>query len=410
MTFHHLFFYLLFTVLSLNARGISAAENNEQIVATGRFKQLREVESNLADRKNRDYQNEKARANVMRSQYVLLGFNRSMSGDVFGAIDAFNQIPEHAAPAQAIEFDAIQHGVAEDAITAIVQAAKSRQIVILNEAHHVPMHRAFAMLLARELSKIGYTYMACETFDPARGSPLSHRYVSEASGTFSKESVYGNFLRDALQSNWKFIAYEPEKDPREFNMAKNITDQIFRQDPKAKVFIYAGYGHGMKFPLAQSDDDKSHMAAQLKKLTGLEPLSIDQTVMYEHFDTKAQHDLYRAALARHGKAKPFVLKSAHAGYLKVAMHPAAVDFQVIYPAYTLDKQTQRATWLSRLAGFTARDIPKELLPKTGKRLIYAYHQQDPVDSVPADVIMVEAGKAVPKLMLPPGEFRFAFED
>lgn len=34
----------------------------------------------------------------------------------------------------------------------------------LNEAHHIPMHRAFAMQLARELRKIGYTWLACETF------------------------------------------------------------------------------------------------------------------------------------------------------------------------------------------------------------------------------------------------------
>lgn len=55
-------------------------------------------------------------------------------------------------------------------------------------------------------------------------------------------------------------------------------------------------------------------------------------------------------------------------------------------------------------------IPLELLPKKGKRLIYAYHLNDPLDAAPADVIMVEEGKSIPKLMLPKGEFRFAFED
>ncbi|MES2037881.1 MAG: hypothetical protein V4495_08595 [Pseudomonadota bacterium] len=41
---------------------------------------------------------------------------------------------------------------------------------------------------------------------------------------------------------------------------------------------------------------------------------------------------------------------------------------------------------------------------------YAYHKQEPADGMPADVVMVQAGKTPPKLMLPPGEFRFAFED
>jgi len=61
----------------------------------------------------------------------------------------------------------IEDAIAEDAIAAIVREAKNRQVVILNEAHHVPLHRAFAMKLARELRKIGYEYLACEAFQEA---------------------------------------------------------------------------------------------------------------------------------------------------------------------------------------------------------------------------------------------------
>ncbi|MBI3730472.1 MAG: hypothetical protein HY254_19355 [Burkholderiales bacterium] len=41
---------------------------------------------------------------------------------------------------------------------------------------------------------------------------------------------------------------------------------------------------------------------------------------------------------------------------------------------------------------------------------YAYHKQEPADGMPADVVMVQADKTPPKLMLPLDEFRFAYED
>ncbi|WP_423027170.1 hypothetical protein [Undibacterium sp. Ji42W] len=335
---------------------------------------------------------------------------RSMAGDVDGAIAAFNQMPVEDVPATSSEFDSINNAKAEDAITAIVREAKKTQVVILNEAHHVSMHRAFAMKLARELKKEGYTYLACEAFSLYDDFPLQKQYVSENTGMLTKETTYSNFLRDAMQDQWKFVSYEPVNSPRESGMAKNLVQKIFRQDPKAKVFIYAGYSHAHEFPVAETDDDKSKMAAQLKRLTGINPLTIDQTAMYEHIDTTRQSKLYKAALTRMAQEKPFVLKSGGQQYLKLGINNKLVDMQVIYPAYSTSPTTGRASWLTTLAGFTPRDIPKELLPTTGQRLIYVFHKQEPADGTPADVVIVQAGKTPPKLMLPPGEFRFGFED
>jgi hypothetical protein len=44
------------------------------------------------------------------------------------------------------------------------------------------------------------------------------------------------------------------------------------------------------------------------------------------------------------------------------------------------------------------------------RLIKAYRAGAPDDVVPADVVLVEADKPVPKLMLPKGEYRYSFEE
>jgi uncharacterized iron-regulated protein len=375
-----------------------------------RLKQLIAAETELREAEVKTYRDDKAKRLTLNSRYMTLGLMRSMVGDIDGAVAAFNRMPVEDAPATSSEFDSINNAKAEDAITAIVREAQKTQVVILNEAHHVPMHRAFAMKLARELKKAGYTYLACEAFYMYDDFPLQKQYVSEKAGILTKESTYANFLRDAMHDQWKFVSYEPVNGPRESGMAKNLVQKIFRQDPKAKVLIYVGYGHAYEFPVAETDDDKSKMAAQLKRLTGINPLTIDQTAMYEHVDSTRQSKLYKAAVARMVQDKPFVLKSGGQQYLKLGIDNKLVDMQVIYPAYSTNTVTGRASWLGTLASFTATEIPKELLPVTGRRLIYAYHKSEPADGMPADVVMVQAGKTPPKLMLPPGEFRFAFED
>lgn len=307
----------------------------------------------------------------------------------------------------------IAPAIAEDALTAILREARGKQVVILNEAHHVPMHRAFAMLLARELRKIGFEYLACETFLGEDLSPLAKNYVNDRTGYYTAEPMYANFLRDAIKQNWKFISYEaslPLANQRESKQAKNLVDRIFKKNPKARVFIYVGYSHANEFPEAVSDNDESKMAAQLKRLTGIDPLTIDQTTLFQQYDTQRQFDLYQAALKKQPGNKAFVLMSGENTYLKLAIPEARVDMQVVHPVYRIDAKTGRPSWLSSMAGFTPYPIPKELLPEKGQRAIYAYHLKDPLDAIPADVIVVEAGKPAPKLMLPKGEFRFAVED
>jgi hypothetical protein len=128
-----------------------------------------------------------------------------------------------------------------DAISAIVAEARKHQVVILNEAHHVPMHRAFAMRLARELRKVGYTWLACEAFGV---DPMVKGYVSDKTGYYTQEPVFTNFIRDAVAGGWKLVPYEHIDDDgeqsfeqqvenRETGQARNLVERIFAKEPKA---------------------------------------------------------------------------------------------------------------------------------------------------------------------------------
>jgi|CXWL01.1.fsa_nt_gi hypothetical protein len=416
----------LISVTATNAQtGTNVPVPKKQV--TERFKVLRDEESELKRQEADNPQDLKRRLIMVTGRLQPVATARSFVGDTFGATAAFDTYLKNREIAYGKDEDAdiagdisdLKNAVAEDAINAIVEAATNRQVVILNEAHTTPMHRAFAMRLARELRRIGFEYLACETFAIGDMHPLVKGYVTPLTGYFSFEPTYANFLRDALDANWKFVAYEPTNSrvqdnqgkpaSRDAKMAKNLVERIFKNDPNARVFIYVGHSHVLEMPESETDSDKSKLAAQLKRMMGIDPLTIDQNQMYEHYESELQTRIYREVLMK-VEGTPVVLKTPLGRPIKLAMNPAAVDMQVIFPSYGLNSKTNRAEWMSSLAGLTPRKIPKNFLPQAGKRLIYAYRSNDPLDAMPADVIMVEAGKKVPMLMLPKGEFHYAIED
>jgi hypothetical protein len=349
-------------------------------------------------------------------------FAQSRSGNSVGAIKTFNRESalwnEYHGSASIGDMQAdltsIDSSVAINAIDAIVEAAKSRQVVILNEAHHVGYDRVFAMRLARELRKIGYEYLACETFTTNDNSVLSDGYVSGKTGYFSSEPMYVGFLADAISDGWKFVSYESDglNNTREYDMAANLVGRIFSKNPHAKVFIYAGYSHAEKAPVSRTNSDGSKMAAQLKRLTGIDPITINQTSLYDHYDSDQQEKYYEHALSKLHGTIPVVLVNEKGRGVKLSMDGMAYDFEVVHPRYGIDARTGRPSWMgvSSMGGLMPRDIPKNLLPIAGRRLIYAYRSNSPKDAAPFDVVMVKAGERAPKLMLPAGDFSFEYED
>lgn len=138
----------------------------EQVGAPGIFAQLEAMQP----------EQRAALLEEKRGGFDMLMNMRSVSGDAAGATQAAvwfeiaNGRPDRFAAESARPLDAV---AAEDALQAIVREARKRQIVILNEAHHIPVHRLFAGRLAAELRKIGFAYFAAEAskriFRPRHG-------------------------------------------------------------------------------------------------------------------------------------------------------------------------------------------------------------------------------------------------
>jgi len=190
------------------------------------------------------------------------------------------------------------------AISYILEAAKQTRLVIVNEAHHNPMHRAYMESLLPGLYAQGYTYIGMEGVDYVDSLLNQRKYPVIATGYYVKEPAFGNMIRTALRIGYTVFPYESTSDrnamEREINQANNIKLQL-DQHPQSKFIIYCGFDHAIE------DSTRNAwvmaMAGRLKTLTGIDPLTIDQVALtetsdphYDNFYRQALHLDYSAVL------------------------------------------------------------------------------------------------------------------
>lgn len=387
---------------------IAFASTWQAAQASDWVRELRRAEDEMPALRSKAASDQEA-ARVLASKLQRLGNYRMFLGDSVGALDALEEslellrFPILQRPGDQAQLAAAR---AEDAIPAIAAAARNRRIVIINESHHAPMHRAFAMQLARELKKLGFTYLACETFEDAQ--PMSKGYLARDAGYYSQDPVFANFLRDAAKDGWKMVQYEPfDERPREQGEASNLFDRTFARDPDAKVFVLVGYGHLRKKPTADEDPRQAMMAAHLAKLSGHDPLVIDQASVMATTRKGLEHPMYTAAQSRFPGTASFVLRSAQGGYAVFGTkYEGSVDMQVFHRPSQIDPASGRPQWLQTVAGYSAVEVPPQLLPEQGSRYVYAAPKGQPADVVPADIVLLHSGHPAPKFMLPPGEYTY----
>jgi hypothetical protein len=320
--------------------------------------------------------------------------------------------------------DRFSRAEVRDAIREIVARAARTNIVIINEAHTMPRDRAFALEVARALRPLGYNILAAETFanHPGRdGTPLDERlardgYARLDTGYFTLDPVFGDFVRQALAMGYRPVAYESTNHrpdlpmheqiaAREQEQAENLVERIFRGNAHAKVLIHVGYHHVLEAPFDGGDGRAEEwMAARLKRLTGIDPLTIEQTLFNETVPTMVAH---RNLLAPRMGRRPVVLY-LDGRPLVEAFPPGSVDLQVIHPPLRLVRG--RPDWLWRIGRRPVR-VPRALLPGAGRRLIQAFRASEAADAVPLDQIVVEAGRPPPPVLVPRRtRIRWAYQD
>lgn len=313
---------------------------------------------------------------------------------------------------------------AEDALEAIAKAAKGRQIVILNEAHHASRCRAFAEIVALRLRDEGFAVFAAETFTPNRVGPLSLGLNSDGPitndlGSYLKDPVYAEAVRSARKSRYRFAGYEMRMDQhpapsataeeriavREEAEANNFIANILSKDPKARVFVYCGYGHLAKAPNARG---QAWFATRLKAKTGIDPLCISQCWMIPATDPVKDPAPLKAVLDTFAPRTPIVLRDRDGEAVRFGWPKEQIDLEVIHPR--LPKVDGRPGWLAAMPG---RKKARYKLPEATKA--YTLLQAVPADEavapnvVPSDMYPVEAGARETTFFLKPGRYEVRME-
>ncbi len=319
-------------------------------------------------------------------------------------------------------FDEIQTAdfLAKNAKDEIAARVADKQIVLINEAHHVPQTRLLTLQLLQSFYDQGFRYFAAETFDERTlQKNIRQGFPTQDIGYYTAEPTFALIVREALRIGYKLIAYEfippcdPFKDPpekcqnlREEGQAKNIFERVFKDDSKAKILVHAGYGHIDKI----GQENWLPMGYYLWNLAKIEPYSIDLTSFYQHAGKELDSKLYRQVIGKYKIHGPTILVDKNTREVFVApRYRFRYNVQVFLPE--LSEIEERQTWKQLIPGIKKIHLKNLNCPKNSKCLVQAIVQnelQRPAQNekdfnfIPMDQLILRGKSAV--LYLPSGNY------
>lgn len=280
---------------------------------------------------------------VVFGQYM--SWYQSFVGDYPGAHDSYSirQLPAHDDAPSPLGSGGYS---AKPAVEAIAELAKGRKAVFFNEAHNVPLTRTVTVEMLSRLREQGFNYFAAETVYSSDTDLEKRGYPIAKSGFYTMEPICAEMVRTALKLGFKVVGYESEKegngDVRELDQAKNIYERVFKNDPTARLVVDAGYAHiqeNGRYLGGQS------MAQHFHRLSGIDPLTVEQTMLIEHPPGTENHPYYHAVIDAVKPTQPIVFVNAKGE--PWTLKPKAYDLSVFFPPDVI--QSDRPTWLD-LAG------------------------------------------------------------
>lgn len=217
-----------------------------------------------------------------------------------------------------------------DAAEVVTRLAAHRRVVMVNEAHHDAHTRQLTLELLPRLRALGFNYFAAEALAGKDHDLMRRGYPIKGSGTeYLHEPLYGDIVREAVRLGFTVVSYDAQGSSvqaRETGQAESLYQKVLAKDPGARLFIHAGYAHIDKAKGRLGN--VSPMAMELQRLSGIEPLSIDQTQFREQIPSEP--DAYTKLVDTFKPDGPTVLLNRADGHPWSA-HPQQYDVNVILP-------------------------------------------------------------------------------
>lgn len=320
---------------------------------------------------------------------------------------------------------------AVDAADAVAKLAAKRRIVIVNEAHHDAHTRELTLALLARLRALGFQYFAAEALSN-KDTDLMHRgYAIDTSGSeYLLEPLYGDIVRQAIQLGYTIVAYDPDDAPvadRDTVQARTLYEKVFAKDPQAKLFVHAGYSHIDKLE-GNLGGTIQPMAMQLKRLSGDDPLCVDQVQFRDVAVGGLDYGFYNTVASHFSSPVPYVLRRRDSDTIwssdpkqhdvSVVLPPASIrdldvngimraDLlrrEVVLPRLPLDL-SQRPSWLTLGGKRVPYRIGTELCDGQIPCVVDAHYPDEPDNATPADRYTFLHGRAHNQLYLYPGHYR-----
>ena len=294
-----------------------------------------------------------------------------------------------------------------DAKKYIVEKSRFQRVVMINESHNKPLHRAFTASLLEEFYAMGFRYLAMETLNQFSNASL--RQVNVLTGHYTCEPIGGELVRKAISLGFILIAYEDSNynhtvNQREYTQADNIY-QILKKDPAAKILVHAGEKHIEEGAIS---DDRIPMAAYFKIISGIDPFTIDQTNLTEQSTSEYGSAVYEFYSKKNVFATPVViLKNNHA---KDIFDFNLCDVYIMHPPTKY--RNGRPTW-SAMNGLKQETAIQPIYQKLF--FVQAFYDKEFQEKlvgklVPADQTYITAPDGYYYLYLQKGRYQLVYRD
>jgi len=296
--------------------------------------------------------------------------------------------------------------VARDALATLSAVADTARVIMINERHHAASDRLLTLALLPILRAKGFRYLAAEAFNPRDAELNVRSYPVAATGTYLQDPVFAAIVREARRLGYTLVPYESlqgeeagddsmtAQQRRDFTQAKNLARATVQQDHEAKVLVHAGYSH----VLERASERFTPMALYFHQLTGIDPVTVDQTRLSERSSREYEAPAYRACL-KAGLLKDRALILFQVNGKPYSPAAFAVDYQVFTPRTRYEDG--RPVWM-RCGGL--RQAIRVAVPEAEDEwcMVVARVPDEPDEAIPLDRCELE-GTQKAMLFLPPGK-------
>ncbi|OXB08725.1 hypothetical protein B0A81_08395 [Flavobacterium plurextorum] len=288
----------------------------------------------------------------------------------------------------------------------IIDRSKNERIILINEAHNNSRHRVFTTSLLQDLYNNGYRFLGLE----ALWENLNDKgYPVIESGFYTKESQFGNLIKEATAIGFTVFGYESTSKTRdggktrEIEQAENIV-KLMKENPDSKFLIHCGYEHIVEGTPGIKTWEKA-MAGRIIEMTGINPLTIDQT----NYSEKGTPILNSPYIEMVNLDYPVIMvNNENQTFNGDKDNPKKIDCCIIHPVTKY--KNNRPDWLS-LSNERKTVMIKKSKIKEYPALIMAYRINEYENNgIPADIIEISNRDEKTNLILKKGQYKILIKN